>query len=88
MGEPEPTLADVANALADVMKRLDAMQTDVSAMQTDVSAIKKGQEHLTDLVQDMTTGHARRFDAIERDVAEIKRRLPPPASETDPLRVV
>ena len=44
---------------------------------------------LTDLVQAMATGHARRFCAIERDIADIKQRLPlPPASETDPLRAV
>ena len=68
MGEPEPTLADVANTLADVMERLDAMQTDVSA-------IKKGQEHLTDLVQGMTTGHAERFASVERKLDEHNQRL-------------
>ena len=52
MDHPEPTIADVVDLLRIVNERLGAVEQKV--------------EDLDAVVQGMATGHAKRFDAIEK----------------------
>ncbi|MDD9986763.1 MAG: hypothetical protein OXQ31_10865 [Spirochaetaceae bacterium] len=66
MDHPEPTIADVVDLLKIVNERLGSVEKRLGSVEKRLGSVEQKVDDLAAVVQGMATGHAKRFDAIEK----------------------
>ncbi len=80
MDHPEPTIADVVDLLRIVNERLGSVEQRLGSVEQKV-------DDLAAVVQGMATGHAERFDAIEKRLDELDPPTPRGSEGWNPNRL-